>query len=58
MQPNTKTDSETDFSSDSDYDEFANEILFMGNIRQLFQFEPVFTVAEIQVKQDLVGTSA
>ena len=58
MQPNTKTDSETDFFSDSDYDEFANEILFMGNIRQLFQFEPVFTVAEIQVKQDLVGTSA
>ena len=33
-------DSETDFSSDSDYDEFANEIL------QLFQFEPVFAAAE------------
>ena len=41
-------DSETDFSSNSDYDELANEILFVGDIVQPFQFEPVFTAAEIQ----------
>ena len=41
-------DSETDFSSDSDYDEFINELLFMGTILQPFQFEPVFTATEIQ----------
>ena len=45
-----KVDSETDFSSDSDYDEFANEISFESNILQPFQFEPVFTAAEIQAK--------
>ena len=33
-----KMDSEIDFSSNSDYDEFANEILFVGNILQPFQF--------------------
>ena len=43
-------ESETDFSSDSDYDEFANEISFESNILQPFQFEPVFTAAEIQAK--------
>ena len=42
-----KIDSETDFPSDSDYDEVANDIPFMGNILQQFQFEPVFTVAEL-----------
>ena len=41
-------DSERDFSSNSDYDEFANEIPFVGDILQLFQFEPVFTAAEIR----------
>ena len=40
--------STTDFSSDSDYDEFANEIPLMGDIMQLFQFEPVFTATKIQ----------
>ena len=44
-------DSKTDFSLDSDYDEFPNEILFVGDILQLFQFEPVFTAAEIQAKR-------
>ena len=51
-------DSETAFSSDSDYDEFANEILSEGNILQLCQFKPIFTAAEILAKKDLVGTSA
>ena len=45
--------SETDFYSNSDYDEFANEIPFAGNILQLFQFEPIFTATEIQDKNDL-----
>ena len=31
-------DSETDFSSNSNYDEFTNEILFMGGILQPLQF--------------------
>ena len=34
-----------DFSGDSDYDEFANEMSFVGNIIQLFHFEPVFIAA-------------
>ena len=50
-------DSETDFSSDSDYDEFAEEIPFVGNILQPFQNEPVFTAAEIQANKGLSGTS-
>ena len=51
-------ESETDFSSDSDYEEFANEILIVVDILQPFQFEPFFTAAEIQdLKKDLVGTS-
>ena len=50
--------SETDFSSDSDYDEFANEIPFVGNIMKPLQFEPIFTAAEIQAEKDLAGTSA
>ena len=50
--------SETDFSSDSDYNEFANEMPTVGDILQLFQFEPVFIAAEIQAKKDLSGTSA
>ena len=33
-------DSEPDFSSDSDYNEFANQIPFMTDILQPFQFEP------------------
>ena len=40
--------STTDFSSDHDYEEFANEIPLMGDILQSFQFEPVFTATEIQ----------
>ena len=50
-------DSETDFSSDSDYNEFANEIQFVGDILQPFQFEPIFTAAEIQAKNNLATTS-
>ena len=37
-----------DFSSKSDYIDSVNEISFVGDIRQLFQFELVFTAAEIQ----------
>ena len=51
-------DSETEVSSDSDYDAFANEIPFVGNILQTFQFEPVYTATELQAKEDLAGTSA
>ena len=43
-------DPETDFPSDCDYDEFANEIRFVGDILQPFQLEPIFTTAEIQAK--------
>ena len=50
-------DSETDFFSESDYDESANEILFVGDILQPFQFEPIFITAEIQDKKDLTSTS-
>ena len=46
-----------DFSSDKNYDEFANETLFVGGILKPFQLEPVFTVAEIQSKKDLAGTN-
>ena len=52
-----KIDWETDFSTDSVYDESANEILFVGNILQPFQFETIFTAAEIQAKKDLIGTT-
>ena len=45
-------DSETDFSTDSDIDEFVGDIL------QPFQFKLVFTAAEIQAKHILAGTSA
>ena len=31
----------------------ANEISFVGNILQSFQFEPVFTVAEIHAKNNI-----
>ena len=48
---NEATYSETDLSSDSNYDMFADEIPFMGNIMQLFQFESIFTAAEIQAKK-------
>ena len=44
-------DSQKEFSSESDYDEFANEIPFVSNILRPFQFEPVFTAAEIQAKK-------
>ena len=46
----TKIDPETYFSSDSDYYEFANELHFVGDILQPFQFETIFTAAEIQAK--------
>ena len=46
-------DSETDFSTDSGYNEFANEILFVGDFLQLFQLGHIFTIAEIQTKKDL-----
>ena len=51
-------DSETDFSRDGGYDEFANEIPFVGNILQPFQFESIFTDTEIQAKTDLADNSA
>ena len=51
-------DSEIKSSSDSDCDELANEILFVGDILQPFQFEPVFTATEIENNKDLSGTSA
>ena len=44
-------DSETDFFSDSDCDEFANETPFVRNILQPFQFKPIFTAAEIHIKK-------
>ena len=43
-------DSEREISSGSDYDEFANEIPFVGESLQPFRCEPVFTAAEIQAK--------
>ena len=43
-------DSETDFSSDSDYNEFPTEMLFVGIIPQLFHIEYVFTAVKIQAK--------
>ena len=46
---------DSDFFSDSYYDEFANEILFVGDILQLFRFELIFITAEIQAaKKSLV----
>ena len=51
-------DWETDFSSDTDYDEFADEIPYVGNILEPFQFYPVFTAAKIQDFKNLAGTSA
>ena len=51
-------DSETDFSSDSDCDEFATEIPFVGDILQPYQFYLVSTAAEIQAKKkDIAYTS-
>ena len=47
----TKIDLETDFASHSDYDDFANEIQFVGDILQPIHFEPIFTAAEIQAKK-------
>ena len=37
--------------------EISNEILFVGNTMQPFQFEPIFTAAVIQAEKDLAGTS-
>ena len=54
-KPHTKMDSETEFSSDTDYDEFANEILSVGDILQPFQFEPSL---KYKLKKTLAGTSA
>ena len=47
-----------DFTSISDYDKFTNEIPIVGDILQPFQFELIFTSAEIQAKNYLAGTSA
>ena len=44
-------DLKTNFVSASDYDKFVTEITFVGNILQLFQFELIFTAAEIQAKK-------
>ena len=53
-----KMDSDTDYSSNSDYDEFSNEITFVSNILQSFEVELSFTAAEIQTQKDLAGTTA
>ena len=53
-----KLDSESDVTSDSDYNELANKIPFVDDILQPFQFVPVSTAIQIQAKQDLAGTSA
>ena len=37
-----KRESETDFSSDNDYYEFANKIPTVGNGLQSFLYEPVY----------------
>ena len=44
-------DSETNISSDSNYNEFANEVPFVGNILQPFESEAIFTAAEIWTKK-------
>ena len=44
-------DSDTDFSSDSDYSELADEILLVGDILQPFQSEHISKAAEIQAKK-------
>ena len=38
-------------SSDSDYDQFANEIPLVGNILQTFEYQPLFTAAETQAEE-------
>ena len=45
-----KWDSVSDFSRDSDYNEFANEIQLVSIILHPFEFQPIFTAAEIQTK--------
>ena len=43
-------DSESASSSDSDYNKFSNEKLYVGDIQQMLLFEPIFTAAEMQAK--------
>ena len=51
-------DSETDFPSDSNYNEFANEIPYLGDMLQLFQVECVFSQLLKHKLNDLAGTGA
>ena len=53
MKPYTKQnmDWETDASWDGDYDEFANEIPFVGDIQQPFQFEPLSQLLKYKLKK-------
>ena len=51
MKPHKKNGLETDFSSDSDYDEFANEILFVGNILQPIQLNPFSQLLKYKLKK-------
>ena len=44
-------DLETGFCSESDYNEFANEILFVGDILQQIPFKQVMTAVEIRTKK-------
>ena len=53
-----KMNSEIDFSSKCNYDEFATKMPFVCTILQPFQLKPFNTATEIQAKKDLTGTSA
>ena len=44
-------DSDTDFSSDNDYDEFANDSPVVCDMLQPIKFEAAFTAAEIHGKK-------
>ena len=46
--PAQKINSEADISSNVNFNYFANEMPFVGDILQPFQFYSIFTVAEIK----------
>ena len=53
-KPHTKNVFRDQIFLATDYNEFTNEIPFVGDILKL---EPIFTAAEIQANKDLAGTS-
>ena len=53
-----KMDSKTDFSSDSDYDEFGCEIPFVGISCSRFSLNLLSQLLKYRLKNDLTGTSA